>query len=438
MTDKTPRTRRGNGEGTKPYQRADGRWRTELAIGQRPDGTTIRKAIYGATSAECTRNLRAEKKKLDNGLLVATSSMRFIEWLDYWLESTPSTRLRPRTKNEYLSKIDNYVRPHRAGAKRLDKLQPEDLENIYQGMRERKPPLSESTISGLHRILRRGLNVAIQRKRLAVNPAKLMDAPRAAKFTPTVLTTEQVKKLIFAALGLDDGARWIFALTLGPRQGEALGLAWPDIDFESKRLTIARELFTLPWKHGCVPEGDEPKCGRKRGDSCLQRRDGGFFMGDPKSEAGSRSAIMPEQLISALKQHRKIQLASRGPKWKPFVDAEGNTHDLVFCRDNGRPFSNQVDWAAWKAFCVSNDVPAVRLHDARHTAATTLLLLEIEPRVIMEMLGWSQMSMLTRYQHVLDEMKQDAADKISGMWSDAPAENNVVSLDELRRRRAGK
>lgn len=449
MTDKPARTRRGNGEGTKPYLRPDGQWRTELTIGQRPDGSMIRKAIYGATSAECTRNLRAEKKKLDNGLIVATSSMRFIEWLDHWMETTPPTRIKPRTMNDYRGKIDRYVRPHRASMKRLDKLQPEDLELIYQSMREPviadkaagtkgRKVLSESTIAGVHRVLNRGLNVAVQRKRLAVNPASMLDAPQAAKFKPQVLTTDQVRKLITKALGMDDGARWVLALMLGPRQGEALGLTWSDVDFETGKLTIDRELYTLPWKHGCAGGEESPSCGRKRGDGCPERRDGGFFLGDPKSEAGHRSVIMPTQLKDSLRHHRKVQLANRPEEWTQFIDRDGVSYDFVFPRPDGRPTDYRADWGAWKVFCANAGVPEVRPHDGRHTAATTLLLLGVSPRVVMEMLGWSQMSMLTRYQHVLDEMKQDAADRISNMWAEKPVESNVVSMDDMRRRRSQK
>ncbi|WP_404285399.1 tyrosine-type recombinase/integrase [Glutamicibacter arilaitensis] len=449
-TEKPKRTRRGNGEGTKPYQRKDGVWRTELTIGQRPDGSMIRKAIYGATSAECTRNLRAAKKNLDNGILVSTSSMRFIDWLDHWLDNVPTTRIKPRTMVDYRGKINRYVRPHRAGMKRLDKLQPEDLEQIYQAMREpwdppkgskvkaRSGALSESTIAGVHRVLTRGLNVAVQRKHLGVNPANLLDAPQPAKFNPTVLKTAEVKALITAALKLDDGARWVFSLTLGPRQGEALGLAWTDIDFETGKLSIERELYTLSWKHGCAGGEDDPSCGRKRGDGCPERQGGGFFMGDPKSDAGTRAPIMPKQLKDSLRHHRKVQLANRSDSWSPYVDQDGNSYDLVFARPDGRPTDYRADWGAWKEFCRSAGVPEVRLHDGRHTAATTLLLLGIEPRVVMDILGWSQTAMLTRYQHVLDEMKQDAADKISNMWADDPVQSNVVSLDDLRRRRANK
>lgn len=447
MTEK--RAKRGNGDGSKPKLRADGRWVSNLTVGLRPDGTAILQSVYGKTQAECMTKLRAARTELDNGTLSIGASPTLIAWLDHWLNDiAPTTKIQPRTLNEYRSKVDNYVRPHRIARKRLKNLQPEDIGAIYQSMREPqkapagsklkdRPALSESTIAGLHRVLRRGLNVAIQRKKLTVNPAKLMDSPQVPAFRPNVLTTEEAKKLITKALSMEGGARWVLALTIGVRQSEALGVSWGDVNFEAEKMTIRNKLYKLPWKHGCAADGAEPVCGRKRGDGCTQRRDGGFFVGNPKSDAGARTVIMPMQLTESLRQHRKKQLGERGSNWAPFKMDTGEELDLVFSRDDGRPMDNRLDWSSWKKFLDEAGVPEVRVHDARHTAATTLLLLGVQPRVVMDILGWSQASMLTRYQHVLDEMKRDAADRIANLWAeDQPAASNVVSFDALRNRRA--
>lgn len=75
-----------------------------------------------------------------------------------------------------------------------------------------------------------------------------------------------------------------------------------------------------------------------------------------------------------------------------------------------------------------NDVPEIRVHDARHTAATTLLGLGVAPRILMQMMGWSSMVMLNRYQHVLDEMEREAASKVG----EAIFSAQIISLDERR------
>jgi integrase len=61
----------------------------------------------------------------------------------------------------------------------------------------------------------------------------------------------------------------------------------------------------------------------------------------------------------------------------------------------------------------SGRYPRVRVHDARHTAATLLL----DQSVVMEMLGHSQISMTSRYAHVLSQVMSDAAERIGqALW----------------------
>ncbi|WP_337445788.1 tyrosine-type recombinase/integrase [Glutamicibacter nicotianae] len=190
-------------------------------------------------------------------------------------------------------------------------------------------------------------------------------------------------------------------------------------------------MYSLPWKHGCGGS-----CGRRFGSNCPSRHGGGFFTGPPKSVAGNRSLPIPAQLVAALKEHREVQLLQRSKDWAPYVDQARVGHDLVFCRPNGQPIDHRADWQSWKYFLAAVGVPDGRVHDGRHTAATTLLLLGVEPRVVMDILGWSQVSMLTRYQHVLDEIREDVAAKLTNHWTPEPeAESNIISLSDMRNRR---
>jgi len=449
MTTST-RTRRGNQDGSEPRQRKDGRWQANYPIGQRPDGSTILKSVYGKTKADCRAKVRKLAQEVAAGNMPAGRSPKLIEWLDYWLINiAPATAKSPQSRRGYKNKIDNHVRGHRVASKRLTALTPGDIEAIYATMRapqphvsgQPRPAVSESSVAGLHRVLRRALNVAVKRGFLGKNPLLLLDSPTGGDFEPQVYTTEEVRRMIQAAQSRDDEARWLLNLMLGPRQGEALGLTWPDVDFKSNKLRIERELFTLPWAHGCLPDaGGEPTCGRSKGVHCPDRHGGGYFTGPPKSSAGVRSVTMPTPLRNALLRHAQTQQTVRKHEpWEPWVDQDGVERDLVFCRPGGLPMYPKADWSAWRSLLAEAKVPAGRPHDGRHTAATTLLLLGVDQRVVMEILGWSQISMLQRYQHVLDEMHQDVADKLTDHWAPEAAEpvSNVVSLaDRLAHRRA--
>jgi len=121
-------------------------------------------------------------------------------------------------------------------------------------------------------------------------------------------------------------------------------------------------------------------------------------------------------LVAALRSHRAAQLEERmtaRPVWED--------RDFVWCQPNGRPIGNHADWAEWKALLKAAGIRDARVHDARHTAATLLLAQGIDQRVVMEILGHSQISMTSKYAHVLPQVMTDAADRIGqALWGSAP------------------
>ncbi|GID97432.1 hypothetical protein Adi01nite_68440 [Amorphoplanes digitatis] len=61
-----------------------------------------------------------------------------------------------------------------------------------------------------------------------------------------------------------------------------------------------------------------------------------------------------------------------------------------------------------------------RLHDARHTAATVLLILQVHERAAMGVMGWATTSMAARYQHMTDPIRADIAKRVGGLiWKPA-------------------
>jgi integrase len=62
------------------------------------------------------------------------------------------------------------------------------------------------------------------------------------------------------------------------------------------------------------------------------------------------------------------------------------------------------------------DLPDIRFHDLRHSAATLLLSLGVHPKVVQELLGHTQISMtMDIYSHVLPSMQQDAVSKLNDL-----------------------
>ncbi len=422
---------RAYGEGSV-YRRADGRWEGILVTGWDTEGRPIRKHVYGKTQKEAAGKLnRLKRIQEDAGFLPRGKSPTLAQWVHYYLDVVaPARDLKATTLEDYRKYLHRWVLTDRAARIKLEQLQPEDIEGIYARMRETVAP---STVHHMHRVLRAVLNSAVKRGRLAVSPVSRIDAPKAGEKPVTVLTTEQAKRIVRIIEARDDKARWLVAVTLGLRQGEVLGLGWDDVDLEAGTLTVRRSLHRVPWRHGCTTP-----CG-KRADHCPSRTGGGRFYGPPKTSAGSRSLALPRPVLDALRAHRQaheVMLAEGGERHQPYTDPAGVTVDLVFCQRNGRPLPEHRDWETWKRILQDADAPDVRLHDARHLAATTMLLMGVDRRVVMGLMGWSQAALLDRYQHVLDEMREDAARKMEGAyWSDETPADNVVDLAARRRSR---
>ena len=87
----------------------------------------------------------------------------------------------------------------------------------------------------------------------------------------------------------------------------------------------------------------------------------------------------------------------------------------VFTQPTGKPVDPRADHDAWKELLKEAKVRDARLHDARHTAATMLLVLGVPTRAVMEVMGWSQMAMTTRYQHLAPELIEGIAEQVAGL-----------------------
>lgn len=204
----------------------------------------------------------------------------------------------------------------------------------------------------------------------------------------------------------------------GLRQGETLGLQWSDVDLSKGTLRVRRGRLRPKYAHGC-----EGKCGRKPG-YCPQRRQTRPDTNDTKSRAGRRTVGVPGELVALLKRHRAEQDAERTTAAQLWHD-EG----WVFATPTGRPVNPNTDYHEWKKILRDAGLRDGRLHDARHTAATVLLILGVPERAVMGIMGWANTGMAARYQHLTDPIRADVAKRVDGLiWK--PADDADGSTEE--------
>jgi integrase len=362
------------------------------------------------------------EEERDNGIVrKAGQNWTVEEWLNHWLnEIVAPPSITENAWSAYEIAVRLFLIPG-IGAHRLKKLEPEHLEKLYRKvMREgRQPKSADETVkpaaSGrvhqVHRTVRAALNEAKRRKHITVNPAELARPPKVEEEEVEPYSVDDVRRLLNAAQGRRNTARWAVALALGLRQGEALGLMWSDINLDAGTLLVRRSRLRPKWKHGCA----EP-CGKKFGGYCPDRVALRPETAGTKSKAGKRGMGLPDQLVGLLREHQRAQQRERETACNLWTES-----GYVFTTPTGGPLNPRNDWTEWKRLVELAKVPDRRLHDARHTAATVLLLLGVTERTVMGVMGWSSTAMAAKYQHVIDAVKRDVAAQVDGLLWESPS-----------------
>lgn len=362
--------------------------------------------MQDGTQAGVTRKVRALEKLRDEGRSKKTGAKIWTveTWLQHWLDNIAAPFVRPNTLAGYEVAVRVHLVPG-IGQHRLDRLEPEHVERLYTKML--RAGSAPATVHQAHRTLRAALNEAVRRGHLMRNPTTMARAPRVTSPEIEPYSVDDVQRILKAATERRNGARWAIALALGLRQGECLGPKWTDVDFESGSLTVRRQRNRAKWSHGCGGT-----CGRKKAGYCPQRLSLRPEVDDTKSKAGLRAIGLPEQLIQLLRAHAAAQDAERehaGSLW-----VEGG---WVFTDLTGHGVVPRSDYTEWKRLLVDAGVRDGRLHDARHTAATVLLLLGVTERAVMGLMGWSNTAMAARYQHLTAAIRHDVAARIDAtLW----------------------
>ncbi len=393
--------RAGNRQSTI-YFGKDGHWHGRVTVGRKDDGREDRRHVMSRSKATVVAKVRALERLRDEARVPKAGRAWTVEkWLLYWLEEIARPAIRESSFQAYRTAVTKHLLPI-IGAMRLDRLEPENIEAVYRRMIDAgaKP----ATAHQVHRTLRTALGEAQRRGHIGRNPAELVRPPRVQPDLVEPFSVREVHWLLAAANERRNGARWAIALALGLRQGEALALRWDDVDLGAKSLRVRATRLRPVYEHGC--DGD---CGKSAG-YCTQRRQTNGVVGATKSAAGNRVIGLPDELAALLKEHRLVQLEERihsGSLWQ-----EGG---WVFTTLRGRPIAPNSDYHEWRALLERAGVRHARLHDARHTAATVLLVLGVPERTVMSIMGWSSTSMAARYQHVTDPIRREVANRVGGL-----------------------
>ena len=81
---------------------------------------------------------------------------------------------------------------------------------------------------------------------------------------------------------------------------------------------------------------------------------------------------------------------------------------------------------SFKQLLSEANLPKIRFHDLRHTAATLMLSRGVHPKVVSEMLGHADISITLRvYAHVTPHMQQVAVNVMDQIFAEVPKPDDI-------------
>lgn len=196
---------------------------------------------------------------------VVTASQTVGDFLGYWMREVIEPNRAPLTVATYESLVRLYLVPG-IGAKRLDRLSVRDVQTWLNGLRTacqccaqgkdarrpegqrrccavgkccRQAP-SSRTIRDLRTVLRSALSTAQREELVTKNAAALVTVPSGRARKPQAWTSDEARAFLESARADGDPlyALYVLVLVLGLRKGEALGLAWKEVDLDVGELAV--------------------------------------------------------------------------------------------------------------------------------------------------------------------------------------------------------
>ena len=377
-------TRRGPNEGSIYQRESDGKWVGVLSLGFDSNGKRQRKTFYADTQRDVRVQLEKAKVDVENGLPIATEHVTVGQFLARWISDVEAAgRWAPSTLQRHKTQVTAHLIPG-LGRHQLEKLTPQHVQTFLNEKSE--GGLSPRSVVYLRHLLRQALTQAERWGMVPRNVAKLVDPPRMTRAEGQPLSPAEARRLLAVMASDRLSALYTVAVSVGLRQGEALGLRWADVDLDDGSLRVR---------------------------STLQHIDGEYQFRPPKTEKSRRTVALPQVAVRALRKHRSDQLADRlraSTEWEDW--------DLVFATPAGRSLHGPTVTRRFQSTLKKAGFRRLRFHDLRHGAATLLLAQGVDLKGIQETLGHSTIATTADiYAHMQPELRREVADRMDDALS---------------------
>jgi integrase len=311
-------------------------------------------------------------------------------YLEYWLENVVKRNRRPATYNLYEMMVRLYLIPG-LGNRRLTSLSVPVVQQFLNHRLEKGDSIRKVQV--MRTVLSAALTRAVREELLARNVARLAELPQSRRGTIRPWAAAEARQFLAAAKDDPLYAAFVLLIFYGLRRGEALGLRWDDIDFDTGTIQIRQQ---------------------------LQRIGGQLLMSPVKTRAGERN--LP--LLDVARQALKLQ-AERQAAYRTDMGSAWPVTGLVFTTRTGRPVEPRNLVRSFRRICDSNKIRIIKVHHLRHTVGSLLKDLGVPARDAQTILGHTRITTtLEIYTDTDEEARRDALTRLHGLLDQNSQDEN--------------
>lgn len=378
--------KRKYGEGSI-YQRKDGRW-----VAKYKSVNMLKPCVvYAKSESEAKRKLRELKKDAAKGLVKSTSR-RFGDYADQWLYTFKLHSVEDSSFDKYESAYLTHIKPA-FGKMQLASIHSEQLQKLLV---EKSQTLSHTVVKIIYIILSEIFSYAHSEGDLSRNPMHNVKMPKKATFKPereiVALESDEVRAVERIAEMKNKNGRpcimqahaLVFLVHTGLRCGEFLALKWSDIDFESRIVTVNKNL-------SMVYDRDKDGVRIKHKKARIKCT---------KTASGNRIVPLNTKAIAALNSLKAV-----------YREMDIVSDSVAVTRKGTTLSSDQLRRVLRRVLAYAGIGKPFTLHQLRHTFATQALNAGIPITVVSKWLGHANISVTyNTYIHVLESAEAAAVE----------------------------
>lgn len=383
--------KRKYGEGSI-YQRKDGRWVAKF----KGEDMTKPRVVYAKSEPEAKRKLRELKKDAAKGLVKSTSR-RFGDYADQWLYTFKLHSVEDSSFDKYESAYLTHIKPA-FGKMQLASIHSEQLQKLLV---EKSQTLSHTVVKIIYIILSEIFSYAHSEGDLSRNPMHNVKMPKKATFKPereiVALESDEVRAVERIAEMKNKNGRpcimqahaLVFLVHTGLRCGEFLALKWSDIDFESRIVTVNKNL-------SMVYDRDKDGVRIKHKKARIKCT---------KTASGNRIVPLNTKAIAALNSLKAV-----------YREMDIVSDSVAVTRKGTTLSSDQLRRVLRRVLAYAGIDKPFTLHRLRHTFATQALNAGIPITVVSKWLGHANISVTyNTYIHVLESAEAAAVELLEAI-----------------------